>query len=62
MTAKIIVHPSARRAVVKRIMAEVRAIKNLRRIAKELKGYKLYNPEIAEAVLRIKGRRLEKIK
>ncbi len=59
---KIIIHPAARKVVVKRIMDEVRAIKSLRAIAKELKGCALYSPEIAEAVFRMKRRKLEKVK
>lgn len=59
---KIIIHPAAKKIVVKQIMDEVRAIKNLRAIAKELKGSFLYSPEVCKAIERIKERKLTKVK
>jgi hypothetical protein len=59
---KIILHPSAKKIIVRQIMDEVRAVKNLRAIAKELKGSFLYSPEVVSAIERIKERKLNKVK
>jgi hypothetical protein len=53
----VIQHPSSRKLVVKRLLAEARAIKNLRREAKALKGYVVYPPEIRAKVIQLKKRK-----
>jgi hypothetical protein len=59
---KVILHPSAKKIIVRQIMAEVRVIKDLRSICRELKGTSFYSPEIIQQIERIKGRKLEKVK
>lgn len=55
MTGKVVIHPSSRKAIVKTIMAEVRAIQNLRAVAKELKGVVRYSPEVQARVDALKA-------
>lgn len=58
---KVILHPSAKKIIVRQIMAEVRAIKKMRAICKELKGTSFYAPEIVEQIERIKNRKWNKV-
>jgi len=55
MNGKVILHPSSRKAIVKTIMAEVRAIQNLRAVAKELKGVVRYSPEVQARIDALKA-------
>ena len=55
MTRSVIVHPSSRRVIVSRILAEARAIKRLRAVAKELKGVVRYSPEVQARVDALKA-------
>ena len=55
MTGKVVIHPSSRKAIVKTIMAEVRAIQNLRAVAKEFKGVVRYSPEVQARVDALKA-------
>lgn len=55
MTGKVVIHPSSRKAIVKTIMAEVRAIQNLRAVAKELKGVVRYSPEVQARIDALKA-------
>lgn len=57
MTRKVIVHPSSKKVMVKQIMDEVRAVKALRAICKELQGQVHYSPDVAAKVIEIKQRR-----
>lgn len=56
----VIQHPSSRKLVVKKLLAEARAIKKLRREAKALRGHVVYPPEIRAKVLAFKQRKGEK--
>ena len=60
MTGKVIIHPSSRKAIVKTIMAEVRAIQNLRAVAKELKGVVRYSPEVQARIDALKAFKQQK--
>ena len=51
---KVVMHPSSHKVMVRTIMDEVRAVKTLRAIAKELRGHVHYSPEVAEKVLALK--------
>lgn len=60
MTRSVIVHPSSRRVIVRRILAEVRAIKRLRAVAKELKGVVRYSPEVQARIDALKAFKQQK--
>ena len=53
----VIIHPASRKLVVKKLLAEARAIKKLRREAKALRGHVVYPPEIQAKVLQLKQRK-----
>ena len=53
----VIPHPASRRLIVKKLLAEARAIKKLRREAKALRGHVVYPPEIRAKVLQLKQRK-----
>ena len=55
MTGKVIVHPASRSLIVKTIMAEVRAVKNLRAVAKKLRGVVRYSPEVQARIDHLKA-------
>jgi hypothetical protein len=57
----VIQHPSSRKLVVKRLLAEARAIKKLRREAKALRGHVVYPPEIRAKVIQLKQQRKENV-
>ena len=57
----VIPHPASRKLIVRKLLAEARAIKNLRREAKALKGHVVYPPEIRAKVIQLKQQRKENV-